>query len=95
MAQVASVIQADPWKLVSDLNTLAASNTIQIITKTYSSGKFIIVRENLASTGQTAVVLSGDPATLKSKIDILIAGGASIEIVSPTFSSSYYVVVYS
>ena len=95
MAQVASVIQADPWKLASDLNTLAASNSIQIITKTYSTGKFIIVRETGGATGQTAVVIAGDPETLKAQIDTLIAGGASIEIVSPTFSSAYYVVVYS
>lgn len=95
MAQVSSVIQGDPWKLASDLNTLAASNAIQIISKTYSAGKFIVVRDNGGSSGQTAVVVSGDPDYVKTQIDTLIAGGAIIEIVTQTFSSAYYVVVYS
>jgi hypothetical protein len=95
MAQVSSVIQGDPWKLASDLNTLAASNFIQIISKTYSSGKFIVVRDNAGTAGQTAVVVSGDPDYVKTQIDAFIALGRSIEIVTQTFSSAYYVVVYS
>ena len=92
--QVAQVIQADPWKLEDDLNTLAATEEIQVITKTYSSGKFIVVSDNAAGTGQTAVVITGDPDTLATEIATLVTGGATIQIVTPTFSAAHYVVVY-
>lgn len=94
MAQIAQVIAGDPWKLASDLNALAVTNEIQIISKTYSSGKFIVNSDDTAPVGQTAVVLVGDPQTLVDQINAIISLPATIDEVSDTFSSAHYVVVY-
>ena len=94
MAQIAQVIAGDPWKLASDLNTLALTNEIQIISKTYSNGKFIVNSDDAAPVGQTAVVLVGDPQTLVDQMNAIIALPATIDEVSDTFSSAPYVVVY-
>lgn len=95
MAQVTRVIQADPWTFAASLNTLAATEQIQIIEKTASAGKFLVISDNAAPTGQTAVVISGDPQKLSDEINAIIALPATVEIVTPTFSAAHYVVVYS
>lgn len=92
--QVSRVYQADPWKLAQDINNLASSETIQIIAKTYSNGKFVVVSDNAASVSQVAVVIVGDPEKLKKDTQDLINLGKSIDIVTQTFSSAHYVVVY-
>lgn len=94
MAQVSSVIQADPNTFADELNTLAATNEIQIITKTKSAGKFLVISDDAASTGQVAVVISGDPQKLADDIADIIALPATVEIVSETFSAAHYIVVY-
>ena len=95
MAQVTRVIQADPWTLASTLTTLAATEELQIITKTGSAGKFLVISDDAASTGQTAVVIAGDPQKLSDEIAAIIALPATVDIVTPTFSASHYVVVYA
>lgn len=95
MAQVTTVIQADPTSFAAALNTLAAANEIQIISKTGSSGKFLVVYDNAGTTGQVASVIAGDPDKLSSDIAALIALPSTVEIVTQTFSASHYVVVRS
>jgi hypothetical protein len=92
--QVSRVYQADPWKLAQDINNLAATETIQIIAKTYSNGKFVVISDNAASVSQVAVVIVGDPDKLKKDTQDLIDSGKTIDIVTQTFSSAHYVVVY-
>jgi nitrate reductase NapAB chaperone NapD len=94
MAQVSRVIQADPNTLASELNTLAATEEIQIITKTKSAGKFIVISDDAAPTGQAAVVVAGDPQKLVDELTSLIALPATIYVVASTFSAAHYVVVY-
>lgn len=94
MAQISQKLLGDPWSLANGLNTLAATNELQIVKKTSSSGTFIIVSEDAASTGQIAVVIAGDPQKLSDEINAIIAIPAIVEIVEPTFSASHYVVVY-
>jgi hypothetical protein len=93
--QVTQTSKGDPATLAAILNTLAATNEVQIVTKSRSAGSFIIVSDNAAPTGQTAEVLKGDPATISTLLAALIGGGATIEILVTTFSGGYYVVVYS
>ena len=92
MAQVTRVIQADPWTFADQLNVLAATEKIQIIEKTSSAGKFIVISDDAAPTGQTAVVISGDPQKLSDEITALSA--TSIDVLSATFSAAHYIVVY-
>jgi hypothetical protein len=91
MAQTCTVIQADPWTLATQLASLA--RTIQIVEKTSSAGKFLIVSDTPA-TSQIFLVITGDPAKLASSIQTLIGTGKIIDIIIPTFSASHYVVVY-
>lgn len=95
MAQVSSVIQADPNSLAAALNTLAATDEIQIIQKTTSAGKFVVVSDDAAPTGQVAVVIAGDPEKLASEIQDLIDASNTINLVVQTFSAAHYVVVYT
>jgi hypothetical protein len=92
--QVSSVIQADPWKLADDLNTLALANTIQIVTKTYSAGKFITIVDDAAGASQVAEVIVGDPDTVSDAISTILATATQIDLVIPTFSAAHFVVVY-
>lgn len=94
MAQISQNLLGDPWTLVNGLNTLAATNELQIVKKTTSSGTFLIVSDNAAPTGQTVVVITGDPQKLSDEINAIIALPATVEIVEPTFSAAHYVVVY-
>lgn len=91
--QISDVIQADPWKLAVDLNGLAAANEIQTITKTFSAGKFVVIYDNAAPTGQVAEVLVGDPEALAAALTV-IAASFTVEMLIPTFSAAHYVVVY-
>lgn len=91
MAQQSLVIQADPWTLATELSALPTG--AKIVEKTSSSGKFIVVIDD-AITGQSHDVIAGDPDALTAAINVLIAGGASIDFVAPTFSASHYVVGY-
>lgn len=93
MSQVCTVIQADPWNLRDSLISLASTNEVQIVTKTYSAGKFIVVSEDAAPAGQTVVVIAGDPETVRDEINVL-AASFTIDLVAQTFSASHYVVVY-
>jgi len=45
MAQITRVIQADPDSLAAQLNVLVATESIEIITKTTSAGKFIVISD--------------------------------------------------
>ena len=94
MAQVTRVIQADPWKLQDELIALAATEEIQIVTKTYSAGKFLVVSDNAGGTGQQVGLTVGDPDKLASEINDLIALPSVVEIVEKTFSGAHYIVVY-
>jgi hypothetical protein len=87
MAQVARVIQGDPAAVASQLNTLAATESIKIVEKTFSAGDYIVVSDNAAGTGQTVVVLKGDPAAVAAAMP------ATVNVVCPTFSASQYIVV--
>jgi hypothetical protein len=90
MAQLCTVIQADPQTLVTALSALAG--TIQVVEKTTSAGKFLVVYDDAAST-QSITVISGDPDKLASSLNTIIGGGDLIELIIPTFSASHYVVV--
>jgi hypothetical protein len=92
MAQVCTVIQADPNSLKTALDTLAASNEIQIVLKTKSSGKFLVIYDDTATASQSVTVIVGDPDKLASEITT-IASTDTIDLVSSTFSASQYVVV--
>lgn len=92
--QISQVILADPQRLADDLTALAATNEIQIVQKTYSGGRFIVVSENAAGVGQTIVVIRGDPNDMAAALTAITAGGGSVDIVTPTFSGGYFVVVY-
>lgn len=94
MAQVCQVIQADPNTLASELNTLAATNEILHVVKTKSAGKFLVISDNTAPTGQIASVISGDPDKLVTELTAIIATPYTLEIVADTFSAAYYVAVY-
>lgn len=89
MAQVCSVIQADPWSLAEELQALGEE--IQIVEKTTSAGKFLVVSES-PSASQSFEVIAGDPSTLAQQINAL--GATSIDLIISTFSSAHYVVVY-
>lgn len=91
MAQVCDVIQADPNSLA--LALAALGRKVTIVEKTSSSGKFIVISD-APSTGQTFVVITGDPAKLSLDISTLIDGGHTIDFVASTFSASHYVVGY-
>lgn len=91
MAQTCTVIQADPKSLA--LALAALGKNVSIVEKTSSSGKFLVVSQ-APSTGQTFIVITGDPDKLASDIDALTAGGHTISFVAPTFSASHYVVGY-
>jgi len=91
MAQTCRVIQADPNTLAAELTAL--NEDVTVVEKTSSAGKFIVVSE-APSSGQTFVVIAGDPDTLSGGVNALITGGANIDLIVPTFSASHYVVVY-
>jgi hypothetical protein len=91
MAQICTVIQADPDSLA--LALAALNKEVSIVEKTASAGKFLVISE-APSTGQTFEVIAGDPDTLASSIAALITGGSVINFVAPTFSASHYVVGY-
>lgn len=91
MAQVCTVVQADPWTLASTLD--AYTSGVLVAEKTSSSGKFIIVSDD-SLPSQTFVVIAGGPDKLANAITDLITGGATIELIIPTFSASHYVVAY-
>lgn len=91
MAQVCNVIQADPTSLATALAAL--NREILIIEKTSSAGKFLVISE-APSTGQSFTVITGDPDKLASSIATIVSGGDTINLVTPTFSASHYVVVH-
>lgn len=95
MAQQVTTVKGDPNWVKSLLQTIALTNSLQIIEKTNSAGQFIVLYDDAAPTGQTVEVLRGDPTTINQQLNVLIAGGATIEIICTTFSASYYLVVYS
>jgi hypothetical protein len=93
MAQTCTVIQADPTSLVEALVALAATEEIQLVQKTSSAGKFLVISE-APSTGQQLAVVVGDPDKLKDDINFFISiYGVSIDLVIPTFSAAHYVVI--
>jgi nitrate reductase NapAB chaperone NapD len=90
MAQLCTVIQADPQALATALTALAG--TIEIVEKTTSAGKFLVVYDS-APSSQAIVVITGDPESLAASLNTIISGGDLIELIIPTFSASHYVVV--
>jgi nitrate reductase NapAB chaperone NapD len=91
MAQVCTVIQADPQSLADALTAL--NSEVLIIEKTSSAGKFLVIHQS-PSTSQTFEVIMGDPAKLADSLQTIITGGATVNIVCPTFSASHYVIGY-
>lgn len=87
MAQVARVVTGDPATVRAQLATIAATETIKIVEKTFSSGDYIVVSDNAAGSGQVVSVLKGDPAT------VVAAMPSGVDIVCPTFSASQYLVI--
>jgi nitrate reductase NapAB chaperone NapD len=90
MAQVCSVIQADPNTLATSLAAL--NREVLLVQKTSSAGKFIVISE-APSTSQVFAVISGDPEKLVLDLAAIVTAGRAIELVIPTFSASQYVVV--
>lgn len=90
MAQQCTVIQGDPESLKTQL--IALAGTIQVVEKTTSAGKFIVIYDT-TPLAQNFTVVTGDPQKLSSEINAIIAGGDLIDLVIPTFSSSHYLVV--
>ena len=91
MAQTSTIIQAYPNSL--SLALAALNRKVTIVEKTSSSGKFIVISDS-PSTGQTFVVITGDPAKLSLEITNIIGGGHTVDFVASTFSASHYVVGY-
>jgi len=89
MAQATRVISGDPASVAAQLNTLAATEELLIIEKTFSAGDYIVVSDDTAGTGQNAIVLKGDPNSIAALMP------AAVDIVCPTFSASQYLVVES
>jgi hypothetical protein len=92
MAQISTVIQADPWSLATALAALPGN--VSIAEKSTSAGKFIVVYDDGADD-QSYTVLVGDPDKVSAAINVMIAGGATIDIVVPTFSAAHYIVVHT
>jgi len=90
MAQVCTIIQADPDTLAVELAALNAE--VLILEKTSSAGKFIVIHQT-PSTSQNFAVVAGDPDTISLAIGAIVTGGDTVQIVSPTFSASKYLVV--
>jgi hypothetical protein len=90
MAQQCAVIQGDPQSVVSQLINL--NGNILIVEKTTSSGKFIVIYDTIYAN-QTFTIISGDPSKLALEISSLITLGKIIDLITPTFSSSQYIVV--
>ncbi len=90
MAQVCSVIQADPWTLATELDALAEE--ILFVEKTASSAKYLVVSEAPAAS-QNFTVIVGDPDKLASDLQAIIDGGDTIDLIIPTTSAAHYVVV--
>lgn len=93
--QVSEVLQGDPATLVTELTNLAAVSEIQIIKKTKSSGKYIVIYEDAGPTGQTVEKIQGDPDALQAALDAIISGGGAINIVENTFNAAVYLVVWT
>lgn len=91
MAQVCTVIQADPDSLAAALAAL--NKEVLLVEKTASNGKFLIISQS-PSTGQTFSVIAGDPDMLATSLSTLVGGGSVIGFVSSTFSSAHYVIGY-
>ena len=94
MAQILRVLKGDPSTVVGLLNGYATSETIVEIQKTFSNGEFVVVFDDAAAGGQTAVVIKGAPVTAAQQIESLISGSTSV-IMSDTFSASSYILVYN
>lgn len=92
MAQVCTVIQADPATLATHLAALGEQ--VLIVEKTKSAGKFVVISES-PSTSQQFEVIAGDPESLSTAIQNLIDVGVTIDLIIPTFSAAHYVVVYT
>ncbi len=93
--QISQIMTGDPASIISQLVVLAATNKVQIIQKTKSSGSYIVVSDNTAPTGQSFVVIKGDPDTVSAETTALIALGNVVEIVAESFNAAVYIVVYS
>jgi alkanesulfonate monooxygenase SsuD/methylene tetrahydromethanopterin reductase-like flavin-dependent oxidoreductase (luciferase family) len=93
--QVTEVLNGIHDDLADQLNVLAASATIQIVQKTVSSAKYLVVYDNTTPGGQTVEVISGDPDALAEEIQTIIDGGGVINAVANTFSASFYLVVWT
>ena len=96
MAQVTATYKGDPKTLATQLNTVAAANTLQIIQKTISAGSFTVTYDNAGPSVpvQVVEVLVGDPDALTARLNALVALGKVIQVTSNTFSASHYLVVY-
>jgi hypothetical protein len=92
MAQISTVIKGAPEDVATTIAGLAAANEIQIVEKTFSNGDYLVIYDDTAGIGQSALVVKGDPASVASQINT-IAGGATKIIVSDTFSSGSYILV--
>lgn len=86
MARVSRVISGDPAKVAEQINTLAATERILIVEKTFSSGAYIVVTENTTPNGQTCQVVKGAPAAVAALLN-----GITVDILCPTFSASQYI----
>lgn len=93
MAQIAQVLKGDPGTVAGLLTTLAVSNEIVLIRKTFSAGEYIIVYDNSGTAGQTISVIKGDPITAATLINALISGSTKVAL-SDTFSAGSYLVAY-
>lgn len=93
MAQIATVLKGDPQSVADALDALAASNTIEIVEKSFSNGEYIIVYEDTIGISQSVVTVKGDPTSVAG----IVAGltGASTKVLlSETFSFGSYILVH-
>lgn len=91
MAQTVVVLKGDPDNIVSQLNTLAAANEIQFVTKTKSAGQYLVGYEN-TPTSQSVVALKGDPEFISDQLQTILLAEV-VDVFSKTFSNSVYIVV--
>jgi hypothetical protein len=87
MAQVVRVIKGDPSSVASQLNTIASTETINHIVKSYSAGEFLVISDDSISLSQTVTVVKGDPTSVAT-----IAPAGSV-LICPTFSAAQYLVI--
>jgi hypothetical protein len=91
MAQIVRVLKGDPATVAAAIDTLANTEEIQVVQKTFSGGEYLVVSDDSAPASQFALVVRGDPATVASFIQSNTTGPKIV--LADTFNNSVYILV--